>query len=573
MATKIIHILKNDKFEDILEEFKNSEAEEVIFIFPNNSKFGQNEAHFQALDHEAQKAGKTVTILALNDQVKNYAQKYNFQFIQSPQGEGSKSKITIVPAVDEEDKELDEEEELPPEKNPEENIESIEEEDTGHELMAELAVAKKKIADVVSHEDEKEIHIKTTRGKNSPIEIRSYNKKTDDDNEKRIEKMWFGNSKKTSHSPKGPKEISKKWLFIFMSISVAVLLLIIYSALGSAQIIIKPQTQQLDFQIKASASSKNSSVDSSFGSIPGEYFVLEETDTKTVPASGQKEVVQKAKGTIIVYNKQSATQTLVATTRFENPQGLIYRISKSISIPANGQLEIEVIADQPGEKYNIDLTDFTIPGLKGTQKFDKVTAESKTPMSGGFVGLANVATEGDLDRAKSELKQKLFEKINEKLKTKTANLITVESVEPVITSENISNKAGEATKEIKITMIAKLSTVAFSGKDIFKLIDNFVQKTGDLTPLQESLTIQYKDPQIDEKEEKLKFIILVKGKAGAKIDENQIIEKLAGLQEEEIKDIVKAIKEIETVRIILSPFWVNRIPNDKDKIKLKIQYE
>src|SRR3989338_4728718 len=163
MATKILHILKNDKFEDILEEFKNSEAEEVIFIFPNNSKFSQNEAYFQALDHEAQKAGKTITILAPNDQIKNYAQKYNFQFIQSPQGEGSKSKITIVPAIDQDtDDETDEEEELPPEKNPEKNIESIEEEDASHGLMAELTVAKKRVADVVGHEDEKEIHIKTT---------------------------------------------------------------------------------------------------------------------------------------------------------------------------------------------------------------------------------------------------------------------------------------------------------------------------------------------------------------------------------------------------------------------------
>src|SRR3989338_5080570 len=126
MATKILHILKNDKFEDILEEFKNSEAEEVIFIFPNNSKFSQNEAHFQALDNEAQKAGKTITILSPNDQIKNYAQKYNFQFIKSPQDNTAHStandiKIPKDAGDDRISSKITEGNDYPDEKNSEEN--------------------------------------------------------------------------------------------------------------------------------------------------------------------------------------------------------------------------------------------------------------------------------------------------------------------------------------------------------------------------------------------------------------------------------------------------------------------
>ena len=45
-STKIINVLKSDSFEDILAEFRKTEAEEVIFILPKNSKIARNESHF-----------------------------------------------------------------------------------------------------------------------------------------------------------------------------------------------------------------------------------------------------------------------------------------------------------------------------------------------------------------------------------------------------------------------------------------------------------------------------------------------------------------------------------------------
>ena len=41
--TKIINILKEDRFEDVLDTFKKAQAEEVIFIFPKNTKLARKE--------------------------------------------------------------------------------------------------------------------------------------------------------------------------------------------------------------------------------------------------------------------------------------------------------------------------------------------------------------------------------------------------------------------------------------------------------------------------------------------------------------------------------------------------
>ena len=609
MATKILHILKNDKFEDILEEFKNSEAEEVIFIFPNNSKFSQNEAHFQALDHEAQKAGKTITILSPNDQIKNYAQKYNFQFIKSPQDNTAHStandiKIPKDAGDDRISSKITGGNDYPDEKNSEENMENndrspdldplefenqSEDEDKkdestdvkndGNDTIATLAI-RKSMADIVGPKKEKGVTVKEEKNKKSEIEIKSY--KTSD-KISGIEKVWFNKKDNTEKKHSGNKNFSKKNSILFIAISSAVLLAILYSTFGSAQIIIKPKTQQLGFQIKVSTSSHNEKIDPLFNTIPGEYFVIENSELKTIQTTGQKEVAQKAKGKITVINAfSSSPQPLVATTRFETPDGLIYRTPRSVIVPGvtvengiqkSGELEIEIIADQAGERYNIDPVNFTIPGLRGSTKFEKIYAESKFKITGGIIGLANIVTEEDVKNLKEEIKNKVTEKIKNELKAKSSELILVDTLQPTIINEELSNKAGEAATQLTLKTTARLNTVAFKEKDIIELINSFIKKTGDLVLIKDSLSIEYENPKIDEGKESLTFDLLVKGRAGLKIDEEKIIQKLAGIKEKEIKDSIKSMPEIETVKIIFSPFWVNRIPREIDKIKSKIEYE
>lgn len=109
-----------------------------------------------------------------------------------------------------------------------------------------------------------------------------------------------------------------------------------------------------------------------------------------------KKVEARARGTIVVYNASGTkAHQFVKRTRFEAADGNIYRIEKALTIPGAtkqgselvpGEVEAEVVADEPGEAYNKDLVDFTVPGLKGSPLFEKFYARSKGPLTGGFVG-------------------------------------------------------------------------------------------------------------------------------------------------------------------------------------------
>ena len=106
----------------------------------------------------------------------------------------------------------------------------------------------------------------------------------------------------------------------------------------------------------------------------------------------------------MIYNKYSAeAQIFVKDTRFETPEGKIYRIDRAVTVPGMknsggqtvaGSVEATVYADKSGSEYNIGFSDFTIPGLKGGLKYEKFYARSKTPMTGGMKGTVPDISEG-----------------------------------------------------------------------------------------------------------------------------------------------------------------------------------
>ena len=67
---------------------------------------------------------------------------------------------------------------------------------------------------------------------------------------------------------------------------------------------------------------------------------------------------------------------------------------------------------------------------------------------------------------------------------------------------------------------------------------------------------------------------MIRGPAYSKIESEMIISDLAGLKENDIKEYFKTKEEvISSARVILSPFWVFKVPIDKTRIEVKFEYE
>ena len=149
-----------------------------------------------------------------------------------------------------------------------------------------------------------------------------------------------------------------------------------------------------------------------------QVFSAERTLTLTFPSSGVKEVSRYARGVLVVYNAYSSEpQPLVAQTRFQTADGKIFRLAKSVVVPAAkitegkiqpSSIETEVVADKPGAEYNAGPTPYlSVPGFRNTPKYQGFYGEIRASFSGGFVGTVAVPTEGDIRKAKTEVKEKL----------------------------------------------------------------------------------------------------------------------------------------------------------------------
>lgn len=303
---------------------------------------------------------------------------------------------------------------------------------------------------------------------------------------------------------------------------------------------------------------------------------------KTVASDGESQVSKKATGRIVIYNNfSSASQKLVATTRFQTSTGLIYRLDSATTVPGTqtkdgktipGSIEVSVTADQPGDKYNIDLVDFTIPGLKGSTKFDKITAKSKTAMSGGFVGMQKNVSSVALSSADDELQKSLRDKLSSDItlqipdnfvlypNTITYSFSAVEQVNSN-TDGAILKKRGTASAIIfdkgSLTRVLSAKLIPDAKDDLVKITNL------------EQLTFAFKDNKIpDINAASIDFTLSGNAQFVWVFDESKLKTDISGLSKSQARTLLGTYKSIKEAWVVTNPFWNQKVTDNIDKIQI-----
>ncbi len=297
-----------------------------------------------------------------------------------------------------------------------------------------------------------------------------------------------------------------------------------------------------------------------------------------VKATGESDVERKASGTIIVYNTSSEAQKLIENTRFQSVEGRIYRISQAITIPAKsgttpGSLEVRVTADVAGPAYNTGLTDFTVPGLKGTARYESVYGRSKTPMVGGFVGKERTAEQGDVAKAKSDLEEALRQELFTKAESEVpSDFIFLPSLSSVAFEELVSTSSSDSSG-VSLSLKGSLYGLMFKRSDLALVLakDKVSLNEGDLVELEslDSLQISFAGNPGDILS--LNQVSLkVSGSATLvfRVDEVSLKSDLSGKKKGEFDNVLKNYPSIESAKYSLSPFWKTRFP-ESDEITVR----
>lgn len=324
------------------------------------------------------------------------------------------------------------------------------------------------------------------------------------------------------------------------------------------------------------------------GDISLSFVKIKQEKEEKIPATGAVNVFKKASGKIVVYNAFSASsQTLIKSTRFETPDKKIFIINSAVVVPGMktmsgkiipGSVEALVYAEKAGDEYNIDLSDFTIPGFKGTAKYGKFYARSKTLLTGGYKGIAPKVSDADVKAAEKKLKEELEQEIISKIESKS-NKNSVLLKDALVT--NFSSLTAPYKDDPKFAIvhgIVEISIPVLKKDDIFKYLVKKYLNNNELTYYIKNFdSLNLKTAKnislgnISEQDAVKETTIKIEGNAIflSRIDEEKLKSEL--VLEKNVSNVFKTHPEIENAKIVLSPFLKKILPKNPAKIKINIE--
>lgn len=314
--------------------------------------------------------------------------------------------------------------------------------------------------------------------------------------------------------------------------------------------------------------------------LKGEKIDLTKTHTLTVPASGEGKGSGRAKGTITIYNSSNQSLSLVAGTRFQSPEGKIYRSTKRIYIPASSEerkVDFEVVAEEGGEKYNVSAkAEFKIPGLVATVWTDRLRAVAEDGISGGSSGDIKVVSLDDLVQGRTALEKEIEAILTNELKLRYPKYLFPEELGVLnIKLADISHKVGQPADRISFSGVGELKTI---GVEKDRLI-NFLKDLAAKDSLKQQNNIRITDLNITgfkiiDLDPKLQYLRAeVSGTVGMKgdIDLRSVTNQLAGKTLKDVKKILAQNSSIENAEASIWPFWSETLPTDPDQIEVKVK--
>lgn len=320
-----------------------------------------------------------------------------------------------------------------------------------------------------------------------------------------------------------------------------------------------------------------------------QFLSLTEEKSKEIPATIETKIQKKASGKVVIYNSYNAdNQKLIKNTRLESPDGKIFRIDESVVVPGAkmtggkvvtpGSVEVIAYADVPGKEYNIGLSDFTIPGLKGSPRYAKFSARSdpNSPIGRGFSGTIKVPSDEDVASARAALRDDVKTLAIEKAQAQIPAGNSFFPGSTVVKFEDVPQDPSE-TSTFTVSVRATASVFFFDTTRLIKKIagvtlKDYKDEPIDITNIQ-ALSFSFLDPIDDvilSDITRVKFSL----KGGIlfvwRVDTDKLIAEAAGKEKKDLGKIVGAQGYIKTAEAVVRPVWKTVFPSDPNKISVKI---
>jgi len=364
-------------------------------------------------------------------------------------------------------------------------------------------------------------------------------------------------------------------LFFFFLFFLLIAIFINEWFVRSLSLTIYPETKSIEKELIFSGSfDKETDFNKLYIITKDEEFLLSSSKITT----GEKEIGQKAKGEVIIFNNDlSSSYNLTKGTILVSENGLKFLLEEDVNIssasgdasnPKPTTAKGKVVASSIGFEYNLEGG--SIFSIEGKSK--NVIAKNESPFTGGTRNKIKTVSQNDFDDLRNKIKEKA--KTKKTLVEKNKKIID-ELTEITFKEEKFSRNIGEEANEITLDAKINKKLYIYDENQLKNRAVLFIKKNLQKDFEIESKTIKYN--LIKVKKEKNGNLILnfkINGKAFKKINIDYLKKDLIFVSKEKIADVLK-----DKYRIFNYDFKINTgflifevTPFFKKNIEIKVSY-
>ena len=592
-AKKVVYIEIDDEVTSVYDRIKNLKIKHIYLVIPRRSVLFQSIVNLKILKRKANDDGKNLYVIT-NDK--------NGIYLAAQVG------LTVYEKVSTEGKPV---------------LFSTEEEDEKLRITPLKASVNSAVDEAPTRRTERKLSISEilTTAKKHKRNLLGVNRMPENKKSAGIAGMISPEKEKKIREKKEDRVRKHRLVFVspnkqalvgLASISILILLIIFYIALPGATLYLTPSASVLEKSVNvilAEADKNSAEIEAGTPHMIGSYKVTAQVE-KSVPhfATGKElsPTASNASGKITIINNASYAWPLVATTRFQTNEGIVFRIAESVDVPAassggSGKVEAFVVADAEdaygqiaGERGNIGATKFFLPGLKDSSR-DVLYAESYADMEGGVTDYTTYVSDEDIEAARSKLRESLIKAVEDQLREEVDNknelndtdYVLLIGEEAIWTSEVTVNPvavpSGSGVDQFDVSGYLTASGWCYSKSEMVALLTQelLLKKSPQkkLVRVNED-TITYRIFEKDTIKNKIKITANIKGIEEFNIDPdlengarliNKIKEHILGRNVEDAKNYIQNLPEINKVEIDSWPAWSPTIPTVPDNIDIEVR--
>lgn len=529
-----IFVEKNEIIAEVIERILETSDPEITLVIPKRSQLNESGSNFSLLAREAKALAKHIVIESVDEETLSFARAHKLEAIHPLFSEGERAISDILPR------------------------ESGKKKTVG----VRLKVYAEEVPERPVQSPSEDVSDQGMEGSELEVEDAGY-----------------------ENAPTRRKVRPGIFIAVFaVLVAVGASVWVVGAYFGKAEATIRFKQTPWEYRGTFTAGATVSKTNSERNLIPAQLF--EDTknwpSTESFPATGRSNVSEKARGKITIYNAySSAPQTLVKTTRFETPDGKIFRLESQVIVPGakitDGKIEpasikATVIADKAGSEFNLDpVPKLTIPGLKGSPKFTGFYGSFEEGTAGGAIGDRPVPTEDDIAKAKAKVSEILLGAFKATfLGTIPQDMKVIDGATSFEITKLTVNRTADADGNFSVIASASFKAMAFRESDILSVLESHVQDSYPGLSLK-SQSLEYANAKVDFAKKELTFSLSVPAVLTPPLVAEVFAGEIAGKTSQEARSIIQKLPELGDAKLSLWPAWLNRLPEDKRRIMITVE--